>query len=234
MDCLDWRNRMLFERLTVYLGLMTAMLTSAITAANGGVLEEQLRAAAEHGNAVQVEAALQQGASIDAKDSSGATPLLIATHKNQVDAAKVLIEAGADVNAKDRIKDSPYLYAGARGHNEILKLTLAHGADLKSTNRYGGTALIPAAERGHVETVRLLIAAGVDVNHVNNLHWTALLEAILLGRGGPEHVEIVRQLVAAKADVNLADGEGVTPLQHARKRGYKQIEEILLGAGARR
>ena len=84
-----------------------------------------------------------------------------------------------------------------------------------------------------METVRLLIAAGVDVNHVNNLHWTALLEAILLGRGGPEHVEIVRQLVAAKADVNLADGEGVTPLQHARKRGYKQIEEILLGAGAR-
>jgi len=112
-------------------------------------------------------------------------------------------------------------------------MTLAHGADLKSTNRYGGTALIPAAERGHVETVRTLIKAGGDVNHVNNLHWTALLEAIILGTGGARHTDIVRLLVDAHADVNLADGNGVTPLQHARQRGFTAIERILLQAGAR-
>lgn len=137
------------------------------------------------------------------------------------------------MNAKDKINDSPYLYAGARGHLEILKLTLAHGADLKSTNRYGGTALIPASERGHVETVRTLIEAGVDVDHVNNLDWTALLEAIILGDGGPRHRQIVELLVKAGADVNLADGKGVTPLQHARSAGYRDIEQILIAAGAR-
>jgi len=162
-----------------------------------------------------------------------ATPLLVATHRNHVEAALALIQAGAEVNAKDAIQDSPYLYAGARGHLEILRATLAAGADLKSTNRYGGTALIPAAERGHVETVGTLIAAGVDVDHVNNLQWTALLEAIILADGGPRHVEIVRQLIAAKADVNLADGDGITPLQHARQRGYREIETLLLAAGAR-
>jgi ankyrin repeat protein len=93
--------------------------------------------------------------------------------------------------------------------------------------------LIPAAERGHVETVRMLIKAGVDVNHVNNLHWTALLEAIILSDGGPRHVEIVRLLVDAGADVNLADGDGVSPLQHARQRGYVEIENMLTAAGAR-
>jgi len=121
----------------------------------------------------------------------------------------------------------------ARGHLEILKLTLAHGADLKSTNRYGGTALIPAAERGHVETVRTLIEAGVDVDHVNRLGWTALLEAIILGDGGPRHREIVNLLIGAGADVNLADGSGVTPLQHARSAGYAEITEALTAAGAR-
>jgi ankyrin repeat protein len=116
---------------------------------------------------------------------------------------------------------------------EILRATLAAGADLKSTNRYGGTALIPAAERGHVEAVATLIAAGVDVDHINTLQWTALLEAIILSDGGPRHVQIVRQLIAGKADVNLPDGEGTTPLQHARQRGYRQIEALLLAAGAR-
>ncbi|MFC6981119.1 ankyrin repeat domain-containing protein [Microbulbifer taiwanensis] len=159
---------------------------------------------------------------------------MVATHANSIDAARVLIAAGADVNARDRIKDSPYLYAGARGHLEILKMTLAHGADLKSTNRYGGTALIPAAERGHIETVRTLIEAGVEIDHVNNLGWTALLEAIILSDGGPAHQQIVDLLVRAGADVNIADRKGVTPLQHARRRHYAEIERRLLAAGAQR
>ncbi|MFS8934629.1 ankyrin repeat domain-containing protein [Cupriavidus taiwanensis] len=223
---------MLVARLFVSLSLFIAMLTS-VPAAARATPEQQLRDAAARGDAAQVSALLAQGASIDARDAQGRTALLLATHHNRVQAARVLIDAGADVNAQDAIHDSPYLYAGARGHNEILRMTLAHGADLRSTNRYGGTALIPAAERGHVETVRLLIAAGVAVDHVNRLKWTALLEAIILGNGGAAHTEIVRLLVNAGADVNLADGDGVTPLQHARQRGYTQIQQILTAAGAR-
>lgn len=183
-------------------------------------------------DAAQIRALLSRGAGIDARDEAGRTALLIATHGNRIEVARALIEAGADVNAKDRINDSPYLYAGARGYLEILKMTLAHGAALKSTNRYGGTALIPAAERGHVDTVRTLIEVGVDVDHVNNLGWTALLEAIILGTGGERHRQIVELLVKAGADINLADREGVKPLQHARSRGYREIEAILVAAGA--
>jgi ankyrin repeat protein len=183
-------------------------------------------------DAVQIRDLLSDGADIDARDEAGRTALLIATHGSRIDIAKALIEAGADVNAKDRINDSPYLYAGAHGYLEILKMTLAHGADLKSTNRYGGTALIPASERGHVDTVRTLIEAGVDVDHINNLGWTALLEAIILSDGGERHQQIVGLLVKAGADINLADRDGVRPLQHARSRGYGEIEAILVAAGA--
>ena len=184
-------------------------------------------------DAARIRDLLSEGADIDARDEAGRTALLIATHDNRIAVARALIEAGADVNAKDRIDDGPYLYAGARGHLEILKMTLAHGADVKSTNRYGGTALIPASERGHVDTVRTLIEAGVDVDHVNTLGWTALLEAIILGDGGERHQRIVGLLVKAGADVNLADRDGVKPLQHARSRGYREIEAILASAGAR-
>ena len=57
--------------------------------------------------------------------------------------------------------------------------------------------------------------------------------AIILSDGGPTHQDILKQLIAAGADVNLADGEGVSPLAHARQRGYAEMVEMLEKAGAR-
>ena len=215
------------------LALITGIATMADPIALGADTAPALIAMAENGDAAAVRRAIGAGAALEARDGRGRTALLAATHANRIETARLLIEAGADVNARDHIEDSPYLYAGARGHLEILGMTLAHGADLASTNRFGGTALIPAAERGHVETVRRLIEAGVDVDHVNDLGWTALLEAIILGDGGPRHVAIVGLLAEAGADVGLADRDGVTPLHHARRRGYADIAAILEQAGAR-
>lgn len=188
---------------------------------------ELLLDAARNGDNRVIASLLDEGVALDMRDERGQTALLIATHANNIEAARLLIEAGADVNAKDAIQDSAYLYAGARGHLEILRMTLSHGADLKSTNRYGGTALIPASERGHVETVKTLIEAGVDVNHVNNLGWTALLEAIILSNGGARHQAIVKLLIDRGARTDIADNDGVTPLQHARTRGYDEIVGLL-------
>ena len=41
-----------------------------------------------------------------------------------------------------------------------------------------------------------------------------------------------RSIIKGGANVNLADGEGVSPLQHARTRGYRKIEALLLAANA--
>ena len=60
----------------------------------------------------------------------------------------------------------------------------------------------------------------------------ALLEAIVLSDGGPRHQQIVQLLIDHGADIAIADKDGVTPLQHARQRGYVAIESILVQAGA--
>jgi len=195
--------------------------------------EAELLQAVTAGDALAVQRELDAGTPVDARDGRGRTALLVATDRDHVEVARVLIAAGADVNAKDDIQDSPYLYAGAEGRLDILKLTMANGADLASTNRYGGTALIPAAERQSAEVVQVLIDAGVALDHVNKLSWTALLEAVLLGDGGPERQAVVKALIAAGADVNLADNDGVTPLGHARIKGYDEIAAMLVAAGAR-
>ena len=194
--------------------------------------DQALIAASAKGDLKSVERLIREGASVTAKDNRGRTALLAATHGNHVAAARALIAAGADVNAKDDIEDSPYLYAGAEGRTEILKMMLLT-ADLKSVNRYGGTALIPAAHYGHPDVVRVLLGTAIDKDHVNRLGWTALLEAVILGDGGPTHTEIVRLLVEAGANVNIADKEGVTPLRHARQRGFAGMVRILEARGGK-
>lgn len=188
---------------------------------------QALIAAAGRGDKAQAERLLAAGTDVRARDGRGRTALLTATHGNHIEIARQLIKAGADVNAKDDLQDSAFLFAGAEGRVEILKLTLAAGADLKSINRYGGTALIPAAHHGHVDAVKLLLATPIDVNHVNRLGWTALLEAVILGDGGKAHTEIVRLLLQRGAKADLADRDGVTPLAHARRRGYREMERLL-------
>jgi len=43
----------------------------------------------------------------------------------------------------------------------------------------------------------------------------------------------VKALVEGGADVNIADRQKITPLQHARRRGYVEMARILEDAGAR-
>ncbi len=186
--------------------------------------------AVRSGNAQTVQAQITAKADIEQRDAEQRTPLLLAVRANNVDIARMLIAAGADVNAKDAIQDTPWLYAAAEGRTDILKLILDTGkANLKDTNRYGGTGLIPAAHHGYPEVVRMLLATDIDKDHVNNLGWTALLEAVILGDGGPTYQQIVKLLVDAGARRDIADRNGVTPLQHARDRGFAEIARLLEG-----
>ncbi len=197
-------------------------------------MNETLVSAAERGDTAAVLRLIADGADINAQDARGRTPVLAATHANRVETVGALIDAGADINIRDDLKDNPFLYAGAEGLLDILRLTIAAGADTRMTNRYGGTALIPAAERGHVAVVEALLThSDVDVNHINNLGWTALLEAVVLSDGGLRHQQIVQLLIAHGADINIPDQDGVTPLQHAHRRGFTEIEHTFARAGAR-
>ncbi|MFD3943284.1 ankyrin repeat domain-containing protein [Streptomyces sp. NPDC058579] len=193
-----------------------------------------LLAAAHRGDTAGVRAALDAGAHVDRRDTELRTPLLLAARADRVEAAALLVAAGADPDARDSRADTPWLVTGVTGSVPMMRVLLPAGPDLTLTNRFGGTSLIPAAERGHVAYVRAVLReTDMDVDHVNRLGWTALLEAVILGDGGLPHEEIVELLITAGADPLLADHDGTTPLDHARRRGFAGIAGLLAAATAR-
>jgi ankyrin repeat protein len=188
---------------------------------------------AEQGDLAGIERLLDPGANIDQRDDLGRTAVMAATYAQQSEAVALLFSRGANPDLRDNMLNNPFLYAGAEGLLEILKLAHEAGANPAIPNRYGGVAIIPAAEHGHLAVIEFLLdQTTINVNHINNLGWTALLEAIILSDGGPTHQQVVRVLLAGGANPNLADAQGVTPLAHARQRGFAEIERILLDAGA--
>jgi len=224
-------------------GLAVAAIALALTmpaAAQTAPTREELAVyaglheAAAKGDVAEIEALIKDGEKPNIQDSRSRTPLHVAAYMNHPAAVRALLKAGANPNALEIDKYDIVTIAAVKNDVETLKIAFDGGASARNvTSRYEGTALIAAAHLGHVEAVRVLIAAKAPLNHVNNLGWTALMEAIVLGSGGAKHTATVKALVEAGCDVNIADRQGTTPLQHARRRGYVEMARVLENAGAR-
>ncbi|GEM51065.1 hypothetical protein EB1_08550 [Empedobacter brevis NBRC 14943 = ATCC 43319] len=190
--------------------------------------EKDILNAVKNNDIQAVRKALENGADVNTTDNSRRSLLLIATNKTNIEMAKLLVKYGADVNQQADNLDSPFLYAGTSGQTELVQLFLNHGARFDVFNRYNGSALIPACERGHIETVKLLAnTKNYPIDHVNRLGWTGLMEAIILGDGSKKYQQIVQILKDAGAKMDIPDRDGITPLQHAQQRGYKEIVTII-------
>lgn len=193
-----------------------------------GINEQDILKSIKQNDLQAVEAALKKGTNVNTTDETKRSLLLIATNNSNIEMAKLLLRYGADVNQQADNLDSPFLYAGASGQTELVRLFLNYGARFDIFNRYNGSALIPACERGHIETVRLLAnTKGYPVDHVNRLGWTALMEAIVLGDGSRRYQEIVQILKDAGAKMDIPDHNGITPLEHAQRRDFKEIVNII-------
>lgn len=192
-----------------------------------------LHAAAHRGDVQEIQRLAAAGKHLDPTDDHGRTPLHVATHARKPEAVRALMRAGANHARLDRDRYDAVTVAAVANDEDTLRVLLTEGASARLvTSRYDGTALIAAAHLGHAGVVRQLIAAKAPLDHVNNLHWTALIEAVVLGNGGPDHAATVRALVEAGANTRIADRNGITPLRHARIRGYRDIVQILERAGA--
>ncbi|QIX94823.1 ankyrin repeat domain-containing protein [Cedecea sp. FDAARGOS_727] len=189
--------------------------------------------AAERGDTATLKKCLGQGVEINVTNRQGRTAVTIASLNQQYDCVALLIDAGADINMQDETCFNPFLLSCLNNDLRLLRLVLPAKPDLTRLTRFGGVGITPASEKGHVEIVRELLAhTEINVNHTNFLGWTPLLEAIVLNDGAEKQQEIVQLLLDHGANPHMTDKYGKTPLELANEKGFREIAQLLINAGA--
>ena len=170
---------------------------------NGATL---LHWAAKDGNRKMVMQLIAMKADMNARDSTGQTPLhMSVTNSNNAEISKLLIDAGAEVNARDNAGKMPM-------HNAVtadsVNLLAAHNADVNARDNTGKTALFfvsPVAAAA-------LLNYHADVNARDNMGQTPLHAAVIRGSESVANV-----LISKGANVNARDNDGKTPLHYVEK-----------------
>ena len=189
--------------------------------------------AAQQGELAKLKSCLRQVVDINACNRQGQTAITLASLNKKYDCVAALIDAGVDINKQDQTCLNPFLISCLNNDLTLLRLILPARPDLNRLTRFGGVGLTPACEKGHLEIVKeLLIRSNINVNHTNFVGWTPLLEAIVLNDGGIKQQAIVQLLLEHGASPHLTDKYGKTPLELARERGFEEIAQLLIAAGA--
>lgn len=101
---------------------------------------------------------LAAGAELDARDSRGYSPLMLAAYSGSRDAFDCLLAAGADPNSADDGGNSVLMGACFKGHVDLIHKLLDAGADPHAKNAAGVDAHGFAVMFGRAEVAALLEA----------------------------------------------------------------------------
>lgn len=209
------------------------------------------------GNPVILKFLIQEGPSLDvnASNSKGESPLLIATAKGHHASVAMLLDAGGDPHVKDESGQTLLHHLASSGRQDILTLLQSEDIltslqskditlDLEAGNILGRTPLLCAVENGHVLMAKSLIDQGANIHAVGTDGWSILHLAAYFGKAS-----VIAMLLAPERtpdrpterdkdqrpqiDVNArhpADGD--TPLGVAARQGHLAAIETLLDNGA--
>ncbi|KAK2744290.1 hypothetical protein FQN57_004375 [Myotisia sp. PD_48] len=103
-------------------------------------------------------------ASMEVKNTSGWTPLLIACRWGLDSITQDLVDRGANARAVSNMKRTPLHLATWHKHPKVVRILVALDIDVDAADQDGWTALHMAARLGEKELVRLLLNRGANPN----------------------------------------------------------------------
>ena len=159
------------------------------------------------------------------KDYDGRTALHVAASEGRLALVKYLLKSGAHINVSDRWGGSPLDDAMRHRHDEVQSLLRSSGGRLGVSGH--GEALILAASRGEAAEVEALLSDGADPTSSDYDQRTALHLTCSEG-----HEAAAALLIAAGARLDAQDRWGNRPTDDANRKGFAQLEAMLMAAGA--
>ncbi len=150
------------------------------------------------GSLADMDAALENGGTLEDTDWWSRTAWLIALLRGDIHKAEALLARGANPNARGRSGKPPLFYAIEGHHADVLTWLLERGADIEQTDDFGTTALMEAVGEDDLECVDILLSAGADIDR--DASGTSLSRA--------RTREIIMRLLDAGADPQSLSHEG--------------------------
>ena len=160
------------------------------------------------------------------------SPLMWAAQSKSPQTVKALLDRHADVNFQCK-KDgytallvglTSLLNSNSKKTEEIVTLLINAGANVNVSTKESGYSplFIAVLTRANISLVKPLLDNGADVNHIIKKNSTSLHFAVR--DNSIEHVKI---LLDYGADKTIRNNEGLTPLEIAQQKGFKDIGKIL-------
>lgn len=143
-------------------------------------IQEMLFEASRIGRDDMIPILLEAGADIEATDTKGHTPLVLASYHGFETTSALLLSHGASPNGITAT-GSPLMGVAFKGHFPIAQLLLSAGANPDLRNAAGQTAVMMAALFDRREIIELLLNAGADINAVDAAGNTAAALALVQG-----------------------------------------------------
>ena len=180
--------------------------------------ETLLTSAARHGDFDSVKFLLQNGADVNAKNSSGDTALSCAVQSSAVpdfEIVKLLLAFDAKVNTRNDKCETPLLIAAEKNADKVANLLVEHGCDtnVKDFNSY--SPLHFAAKNNNGKLTEKLLQYGADPSsRIDEEGMTALHVAAKSGS-----VLVAEVLLDHGVDLEVTTYFGESPLVIAAQRG---------------
>jgi quinoprotein dehydrogenase-associated probable ABC transporter substrate-binding protein len=194
----------------------------------GSTLEQELHNATIALDNTRIEYLLQRGAKIDAPNTDGLTPLMLAAQSNDLSVVNGFLAYGANPNAQDHDGWTAAMHAVRTNNPKIFRLMGRHKADFNIVNNDHMTALTLAVFKNKANAAVAMLDHGADPNlKLGDAQYDALMLAVKRG-----NLQMAQTLLQYKSKPNAKNAGGVTPLMIAAHGDKDMLVSLLLKAGA--